>query len=98
MQAPTSQEREHLDQMDIVIGLSDEEARCLLHIWRACDQTFTAHAPKQVTDEFRRAVRERRHELLPRMLQTSRAALDSRSPALMPVKHHYNGGVFVEAV
>jgi hypothetical protein len=56
MQAPTVQEAEQLDQMDIVIGLSDEEARYLLHVWRICADT----APKQVTDEFRRKVRARR--------------------------------------
>ena len=60
MQAPTSQERDRLDQMDIVIGLADEETRCLLHVWRACDQTATVHAPKQVTGEFQRTIRERR--------------------------------------
>ncbi|MGA2875214.1 MAG: hypothetical protein ABSA33_03235 [Candidatus Micrarchaeaceae archaeon] len=49
MQAPTSQERDRLDQMDVVIGLSDEESRTLLHVWRACGQTSTAHAPRQVT-------------------------------------------------
>ena len=59
MQAPTVQEAEQLDQMDIVIGLSDAEARYLLHVWRICANTAPP-APKQVTDEFRRKVRARR--------------------------------------
>ncbi|MDG6908072.1 MAG: hypothetical protein JRN20_20070 [Nitrososphaerota archaeon] len=59
MQAPTVQEAEQLDQMDIVIGLSDAEARYLLQVWRICAHAAPP-APKQVTDEIRRTVRDRR--------------------------------------
>ena len=59
MQAPTVREAEQLDQMDIVIGLSDAEARYLLQVWRICARVAPP-APKQVTDEFRRTVRARR--------------------------------------
>ncbi|MCL5068142.1 MAG: hypothetical protein M1368_07310 [Thaumarchaeota archaeon] len=56
MHAPTVQEIDHLDQMDIVIGLSDAEARYLLHVWRICART----APKQVTNESRKTTGVRR--------------------------------------
>jgi len=99
MQAPTTQERDHLDQMDIVIGLSNDEERCLLHVWRACDQTATAHAPKQVIDEFRRTVRERRDLSISRMLRLQ-CALDSRFAvkARKMQEMIYNSGVPVEAI
>ena len=96
MQAPTHQERDQLDQMDIVIGLSNDEARCLLHIWRACDNTATAHAPKQVTDEFRRTLRERRDLSISRMLRIQ-CPLDDRF-AVKTQEMIYNGGLRVEAI
>ena len=62
MQSPTTQEMDELDQMDMVIGLSDAEARYLLQVWRACAQTVEP-GPKHVTDEFRRTIRVRRQVL-----------------------------------
>jgi hypothetical protein len=54
------EERNELDALDIVIGLSREERSYLLSVWRACPTT-----PSLVRTEFRRAInvmREVRHE------------------------------------
>jgi len=63
MQAPTLQEIDQLDQMDIVIGLSDGEARYLLRVWRICAQAAATPALKRAIDEFRRTVSVRREML-----------------------------------
>jgi hypothetical protein len=52
------EERNELDALDIIIGLSREERAYLLSIWRACPTT-----PALVRTEFRRAtnmMRDRR--------------------------------------
>ena len=63
MQAPTLQEIDQLDQMDIVIGLSDGEARYLLRVWRICAQAAATPAPKRTIDDFRRTVSVKREML-----------------------------------
>ena len=45
------EERNELDALDIVIGLSREERSYLLSVWRSCPTT-----PPLVRTEFRRAI------------------------------------------
>ncbi|MDG6995596.1 MAG: hypothetical protein JRN52_06720 [Nitrososphaerota archaeon] len=59
MQPLMAQEIDRLDQMDIVIGLSDSEARYLVQIWRICAQA-PASSPKQATDRLQGTTKARR--------------------------------------